>query len=111
MITSTVLNLASSLTASPIAMSVNRPITKSPKLRAFGLPLGTMSTLDEDEDDRQDDYETRHNTEFVVQVLKFFCACGLPNLGGDQQNAPHAGDQLEQPMQKVGWGVRTSALY
>jgi hypothetical protein len=102
--TSTVLNLASSLTASPTAMMVNRPITKSSKLRAFDFPLGTMSALDEDEEDRQDDYETRHNNEFGVQVLKLFCACSLPELGGDQQDTPHDGDQPDQPMQKDGLG-------
>ena len=43
-----------------------------------------MRALDEDEGDRQDDYEARHNPQFGEQLLKLFCAGSLLDLGGDQ---------------------------
>jgi hypothetical protein len=52
--------------------------------RAFCLPLGTTRALDEEEGDRQDDYEARHNPQFGEQLFKFSCAFSLLDLGGDQ---------------------------
>ena len=52
--------------------------------RAFCLPLGTMHALDEEEGDRQDDYQARHNPQFGEQSFKFSCTSGLLDLGGDQ---------------------------
>ena len=48
------------------------------------LPLGTMRAADEEEGDRQDDYQTRHNPQFGEQSLKLVYACSLLDLGGDQ---------------------------
>jgi hypothetical protein len=52
--------------------------------------------LDEEEGDRQDDYEARHNLQFDEQPCKFSCAFSLLNLGGDQQDTPHDGDKPDQ---------------
>jgi hypothetical protein len=52
--------------------------------RAFGLALGTTRVLDEEEGDRLDDYQARHDPQFGEQSFKFSCAFSLLDLGGDQ---------------------------
>jgi hypothetical protein len=43
-----------------------------------------MRAADEEESDRQDDYQIRHNPQFGEQSLKLVYACSLLDLGGGQ---------------------------